>query len=171
MTSPPFVRREEPRDWPRVFEIVAAAFERPDEARLVDAIRGLPHTISLVATIDDRIVGHILFTRVTIDGPNHRVSAAGLAPLAVDPPNQRQGIGSRLVRAGLDACRTAGFAAVVVVGHPEYYPKFGFVRGQTKQLAYDGDVRPEAFMVVELQPGALIDGPGVVKYHPEFSAF
>jgi putative acetyltransferase len=93
----------------------------------------------------------------------------GLAPMAVLPEYQRQGVGSHLVRAGLDVCRSRGIGAVVVVGHPAYYPKFGFVRASTKGLAYEHTVPDEAFMALELQSGLLEHAHGVVRFRPEFS--
>ena len=96
--------------------------------------------------------------------------AVGLAPLAVLPEHQRQGVGSQLVKAGLDACRSQGLFAVLVLGHPEYYTRFGFVPASTKGLQYEHAVPPEAFMVLALQSGALAHERGVVRYRPEFSA-
>lgn len=145
------------------------AFGRSSEGALVDALRGVPDAISLVATIEARIVGHILFTPVQVEGLEPRVPAVGLAPMAVLPEYQRQGIGSQLVRAGLDACRSHGHGLVVVVGHPAFYPRFGFVRASTTGLEYEHAVRPEAFMVLELQTGALAHARGIVRYRPEFT--
>jgi putative acetyltransferase len=145
------------------------AFGRPGEAALVDALRG-PDTISLVAARDDRIVGHILFSTVRIEGAAATLVASGLAPLAVLPEFQRQGIGSQLVRAGLAACRSAGHDVVVVLGHPEYYPRFGFVPADSKGVRCEYDVPREAFMVLELHPAALAGTRDVVRYRPEFAA-
>ena len=92
----------------------------------------------------------------------------GLAPLAVLPEYQRQGVGSRLIEAGLEACRARNAGVVVVLGHPAYYPKFGFVRASTQGLAYTHPGHEEAFMVLELQPGALAHTRGVVHFRPEF---
>ena len=163
------IRLEEPRDAADVSDTNEQAFGTPLEARLVDALRGAPGSLSLVATIEDRVVGHILFTPVTIDPPA-TVRVAGLAPMSVRPMYQRQGVGSRLVRAGLEGCRQRGYTAVVVVGHPEYYPRFGFVPAHTKGLDCEFPVPPEAFMVVELEERALTGSSGVVRYRPEFAA-
>src|SRR5918993_4307677 len=111
------IRREAPRDEPDVRELNQQAFGTTVEARLVDALRGLPDSISLVATVDDGVAGHILFTPVSLE-PAASVAIAGLAPMSVRPEYQRRGIGSQLIRAGLDACRAHGYAAVVLVGHP-----------------------------------------------------
>jgi len=165
------IRPEEPRDADHIRLVNQSAFGRPDEAALVDALRGSSDAISLVATIGDRIVGHILFTPVQITGIAPNAHAVGLAPMAVVPDYQRQGIGSQLVRAGLDACRSAGWGAVVVIGHPNYYPRFGFVPASTKGLEYEHAVPPEAFMVLGLQADALARVKGVVRFRPEFAAF
>ena len=163
------VRFEEPRDEAAVREVNDAAFGAPLEGSLVDALRGSAGSLSLVATIDDRVVGHILFTSVSIEA-NEKVRVAGLGPMSVLPGLQRRGIGSQLVMAGLESCRREGYSAVVLVGHPAYYPRFGFVPGDTRGLACEFTVPREAFMVLEFEPGLLKDG-GLVRYRPEFSAF
>ena len=163
------IRPEEPRDAGDVHVLNARAFDGPDEARIVDALRGSPDTLSLVAVIGARLVGHIMFSPVRIEDAPPDVAVAGLAPMAVLPELQRQGVGSRLVRAGLDACRARGVGAVVVVGHATYYPRFGFVLASTKGLAYEHPVPDEVFMVLELQPGALAHTRGIVHFRPEFS--
>lgn len=164
------VRTERSSDAKAVWTINERAFGRPDEAALVDALRETPGAISLVAVIEDRVVGHILFTPVRIDGPSGPISAAGLAPMAVLPAHQRQGIGSALVRAGLDACRRHGYKAVVVLGHPTFYPRFGFTPAAAMGLTCEWPAPPEAFMALELDAGALAGATGVVRYRPEFSA-
>lgn len=163
------IRREEPGDVDQVRRVNERAFERPSEAALVDAIRHSPGAASLVALVDDRVAGHILFTAVRVEGVEASGSGVGLAPMAVLPEYQRRGIGSQLVRAGLDICRSRGYTFVVVVGHPEYYPRFGFAQGSTRRLECEFAVPPEAFMVLELQAGALEHARGVVRYRPEFS--
>ena len=166
---PAIIRTEEPRDVDQIRVVNERAFGGPGEAALVDALRGTPGTLSLVAASGDRIVGHILFSFVRIDGAATTLVMSGLAPMAVLPECQRQGIGSQLVRAGIDACRSAGHDAVVVVGHPDFYPRFGFVLADTKALRYEHEVPREAFMVLELRPAALADTRGVVRYRPEFA--
>jgi len=164
------VRTEGADDADQVRFVNARAFGRPDEAALIDALRGTPGAISLVAAIGERIVGHILFTPVAIDGPSGPIPAAGLAPMAVLPGHQRQGIGSALVGAGLDACRRHGYQAVVVLGHPAFYPRFGFTPAAARGLTCEWPVPPEAFMALELDAGALAGARGVVRYRPEFAA-
>jgi putative acetyltransferase len=157
----------------------AAAFPTDVEARLVDRLRETGHArLSLVAESDGgALVGHVLFSPVTIVkglGASSITapvgSGLGLAPVAVVPAEQRRGIGSALIREGLKACRRQGCGFVVVLGHPEYYPRFGFRRASEVGLGneYGAD---EAFLVLELEPGSLPPGGGLVKYGPEFAEF
>ena len=162
------VRFEDIGDESAVRTVNQEAFAGPVEAGIVDAVRGSPDSISLVATMNDRTVGHILFTPVTIE-PAARVRVAGLAPMAVLPDFQRRGVGRALVRAGLEECRRSGYAAVVVVGHPEYYPRFGFAPADTWGLEYADRVPREVFMAVELEDNALSGCAGVVRFRPEFA--
>lgn len=164
------VRVEQPADAAQVREINHHAFGGPLEARIVDALRAAPGSLSLVATADDEIVGHIFFTRVEIRDPSGATVAAGLGPMAVRPSYQRQGVGSELIVAGLDACRRFGYDLVVVVGHPEYYPRFGFIPARAKGIDCEFQVPDEVFMVRELRPGALAGHRGIVRYPLEFSA-
>ena len=163
------VRPERPEDIPRIRLVNERAFGQPDEAALVDDVRARGgRMISLVAVDGGRLVGHILFTPVTISAPDRVHEAVGLAPMAVDPDCQRRGIGSRLVAQGLDRCREAGYRIAVVLGHPTYYPRFGFVPASLHGIRFELDVPDEAFMVIELQPGALQGCSGVARYLPEF---
>lgn len=155
---------------PRINE---RAFDRKGEADLVDGLRmnARPY-ISLVAEIDEQVVGHIFFSPVQIESEVESeatsFTALGLAPMAVLPEFQQQAIGSELVRRGLEACRRLGHEVVVVLGHPNYYPRFGFVPAATEGLTSEYPVPDEVFMVVELIPNALGGRCGLVKYHPEF---
>jgi putative acetyltransferase len=165
------IRPETPEDWPRIRELTSRAFGQPDEADLIDALRHEAQPfISLVATEHDEPVGHISFSPVTI-GTDSSLDSMGLAPMAVAPECQRRGIGSQLVRSGLDACRQHGVGVVVVLGHPEYYPRFGFVAASRKGLSCEYAVPDEVFMALELTPGALRERSGLVRYHPVFSRF
>ncbi|PHR60944.1 MAG: GNAT family N-acetyltransferase [Robiginitomaculum sp.] len=152
-----------------MFALNTVAFESDGEAKLVDQLRvQADPVISLVAESDDRITGHILFSPVTTDPPTS-LSIMGLAPMAVSPDLQRTGIGSRLVETGLEQCRKAGVDAVVVLGHPSFYPKFGFVSAPNLGFHSEYDVPEDAFLMLEIKPGILKDAAGLVKYHPAFA--
>ena len=162
------VREERPADVAAVRAVVTRAFGRPDEAYLVELLRAAGKAlVSLVAERDGRVAGHVLFSPVALDGAP---PASGLAPLAVLPDAQRQGLGAALVLAGLARCRAAGHAFVVVLGDPDYYGRFGFVAAERHGLASEYDAPPGAFQVIELVPGTLGANPGVVRYAPEFAA-
>jgi putative acetyltransferase len=135
----------------------------------VDALREQARpVVSLVAEAADAVVGHIMFSPVSLAGhPNRKIMA--LAPMAVAPGYQRQGIGSALVRAGLDRCRQLGAGAIVVLGHPEYYPRFGFSTASQFGLRCAYNAPEEAFMVLELQPRYLANTFGLIQYHVIFS--
>jgi putative acetyltransferase len=164
------IRPETAADFAAVREVNELAFGQPAEAGLVDALRrAASPTISLVALEDGRVVGHIFFSPVTFEGPQGVSAAMGLAPMAVRPERQNQGIGSALVRAGLAACAGLGENVVVVLGHPHYYPRFGFVPASSRGLSSEYPVPDDVFMVAELAPGALGGRSGLVKYHPEFA--
>ena len=147
-----------------------AAFETPAEADLVDALRAQARPlVSLVAEEGGTIAGHIMFSPVTLPG-HPALTVMGLAPMAVAPARQRAGLGSALVRAGLEACRRLAADAVVVLGHPEYYPGFGFAPGVRTGLGCEYDVPGEVFMVLELWSGALRGATGKVRYHAAFAS-
>jgi putative acetyltransferase len=164
------IRIEKARDAVGVGAVNEQAFGRPDEARLVERLRreADPY-IGLVAEDDKRIVGHIAFTPVTIEGWVGHPRAVGLAPLAVAPSVQRKGIGGQLTRAGLAHCRAQGFALAVVLGDPEYYARFGFVPAAERGLADEYHAPPGAFRVLELQLGALTGAAGTVRYDAAFA--
>jgi len=163
------VRTESTKDDESVRRVNELAFEQPNEADLVDALRANARPfISLVAVVDEQVVGHIFFSPVSIESENGVFTAMGLAPMAVLPEYQNQGIGSQLVREGLKECQRLGHGIVVVLGHANYYPRFGFTPASLKGLRSEYDVPDEAFMVTELVPGALEGRRGLVKYHPEF---
>jgi putative acetyltransferase len=163
------IRPETSKDYPAVRGVHEWAFGRPQEARLVDRLRDVARPlVSLVAEHEVQVVGHILFSPVTIASGGVVETALGLAPMAVLPEYQRQGIGTRLVWAGLERCRDIGCHIVVVLGHADYYPRFGFVPAMYRGLQCEYDVPDDVFMVAELQPGALAGRRGMVKYHPAF---
>ena len=162
----PLIRPEQSADSAAIRLVLEQAFGQPAEASLVDNLRANGKAIvSLVAVENDQVVGHILFSEATIDA----VTIIGLAPLAVLPSYQKQGFGTLLTNAGIEACRKAGYTAMIVLGHPEYYPRFGFVPASRFGISSEYNVRDEVFMAMELQPGALSKCAGVAKYQPEFS--
>ncbi|MCO6455519.1 MAG: N-acetyltransferase [Pirellulaceae bacterium] len=164
------IRPEAEQDRAAVWSVNQAAFEGDAEANLVDALRdGGFAQVSLVAEVDGEIVGHILFSRVAIITKVGPVDALSLAPMAVLPSHQRQGIGSRLVEAGLEACRESGHRIVIVLGHPEFYPRFGFSSDLARRLEspFGGG---EAWMALELAPRALEGLEGRVEFSPPFGA-
>jgi putative acetyltransferase len=165
------IRPEAPADAAAVRDVLAGAFPTAAEAALVERLRGAAQPrVALVA--DDaggQLVGHILFTPVEVRSASPVAGVLGLAPLAVRPERQRRGVGSALVRAGLCACRETGARAVVVLGHPGYYPRFGFSPAWSFGLYYRNPGRNPAFMALELEPGALRGRRGEVCYHPAFS--
>jgi putative acetyltransferase len=169
------IRAESASDRAAVYAVNVAAFARDGEAKLVDVVRnegardGPDGLISLVADDGARVVGHVLFTVIEVHGESPG-RAMGLGPVAVIPDRQRQGVGSALIRAGLDACRAAGHDVVFVVGHPAYYPRFGFRPARPLGLTWEHPVPDDVFMVLELTPGAAARLRGVVKYRPEFDA-
>ena len=165
----PTVRHEEAGDGADVRRVNEEAFGSGLEAGIVESLRKSPGAISLVARLDDRIAGHILFTAVTLDPPAPGVRLAALGPMAVLPGLQRQGIGTHLVRAGLRECSGAGYNAVVLVGHPHFYPRFGFGPAGVRGLRCEFPVPEDVFMVLELEPGALQGVSGLVRYPPQFA--
>lgn len=164
------MRSEEPEDYESVRRVNELALGRRNEADLVESLRenARPY-VSLVAVVGEQVVGHIFFSPVSIESESNAFTAMGLAPMAVLPSHQNQGIGSQLVREGLKECQRIGEDIVVVLGHPNYYPRFGFKPASSNGLRSEYDVRDEVFMVAELRPGALSGRRGVVKYHSEFS--
>ena len=165
------IRPEGPRDIPSVREVNLSAFPTPAEADLVDALRNTAAaTISLVADLGDSVVGHICFSPVTLTNWPE-VKVMGLAPMAVRPGWQRQGIGSTLVAAGVESCRQLGSGAVVVLGHARFYPRFGFVPASRFGIGCEYDVPDDHFMALELQPGILSGKSGTIRYHAAFAGF
>ena len=165
------IRSEIPADIPAIRQVNELAFGRPDEAKLVDKLRAAAAiTLSLVACQNDEVVGHALFSPVTIMAEDASVTpAVALGPIAVHPAWQNQGIGGALIRQGLAECQRAGHGVMIVLGHREYYPRFGFVAAAKHNIHYTQPLPEGVFMVAELQPQALSAVQGIVHYHPAFA--
>ncbi|MBD3670537.1 MAG: N-acetyltransferase [Gammaproteobacteria bacterium] len=162
------IRPETSDDQESIRGLLQAAFESDAEARLVEALRqsGL-ELISLVAVEDGLVVGHILFSPVTLDS-DESIKIAGLAPMAVLPQLQKQGIGARLILEGLKACELQSYEVVVVLGHPQYYPHFGFESSLKYGIHSEFEVPDDAFMLQELKPHVLEGKSGTIHYAPAF---
>ncbi len=164
------IRKEEERDFKKVYEVNRLAFQQENESKLIDKIRNGENFVpdlSLVAKIDDEIVGHILFSRIKIVGDSIFESLA-LAPVAVIPEFQKQGIGAELIKKGIEKAKELGFDSIIVLGHKEYYPKFGFKRASNWSIECPFEVPDEAFMAIELTEKAFEDKAGTVRYPDEF---
>jgi putative acetyltransferase len=164
------IRPELPEDCTQVRRINELAFGQPAEADLVDRLRqACADSVSLVAA-DDVVVGHILFTPVVVESAGQRIVGMGLAPMAVLPDCQRKGIGTQLVARGLEVLRERRCPFVVVVGHPEYYPRFGFAPSSRHGLISQWDGIPDiAFMAIILNPAAMAGISGIARYREEFN--
>jgi putative acetyltransferase len=161
------LRPERPEDFAAIDGVHERAFGRRGEAALVRALReqAQPY-VALVAEQDGRVVGHVVFSPVSIEGGSP--PALGLGPLAVEPSRQRDGIGAWLVRAGFERCAEAGARIVVVLGHASYYPRFGFRPASPLGLRYRSRDFDPSFFALELAPGALAGISGQVRYHEAF---
>lgn len=165
------IRPETPADYPAVRAINVAAFDTPAEADLADAMRDTPEYVpelSLVAELDGQIIGHALFSEVTVEQDDGELRALSLGPIAVLPDHQSKGIGSTLIEAGHQRGRELGYPFVVLIGHPWYYPRFGYVEARPHGLVTIWDVSDPVFMVCELQPGALETAAGKIRYPVPF---
>lgn len=164
------LRDETPADRAAIYELHRQAFGGEDESRLIDVLRDQGyHRVSLVAEEDGRVVGHALFSAIEIVTPDARLPVLSLAPVGVLPEWQNRQVGTQLIRQGLERCRSTGHSIVLVVGHPPYYPRFGFSQELARQLEcpYAGD----AFMALELVPNAMRGLRGRVEYSSPFGGF
>lgn len=162
----PGLRSERAEDAAAIRAVHVAAFPTPMEAALVDALRSAgAATVSEVAVVDGVVAGHVLLSPVSVPG------VLGLAPLAVRPELQKQGIGAALVRHALERAKEEGAGALVVLGEPAYYGRFGFVAAREFGLHCKWPGTEAAFMALELREGALNGARGLVSYHPAFDVF
>ncbi len=164
------IRIEEPDDLPAVRAVNERAFRQPTEANVVDKLRqtcdGL---LSLVAVDEVMVVGHVLFSPVTVECDDRTVCGMGLAPMAVLPECQRRGIGAALISRGLNILKDRDCPFVIVLGHPEYYPRFGFETASRYGIRSQWNGVPrEAFMILVFNQVALNGCHGVVRYRDEF---
>ena len=163
------IRPETPADEAAISHINEEAFGQKEEAELIVRLRDRGVlSFSLVAVEDNEVIGHIAFSPVSVESKGSGFEAISLAPMAVLPAYQRRGIGSQLVRAGLEECRRLGHEIVVVLGHPGYYPRFGFSPGKASGIDCEFEVPDEAWMILELKEKALAGRGGTVKFEPEF---
>nr|QNO42528.1 hypothetical protein MMHALIEK_00003 [Methanosarcinales archaeon ANME-2c ERB4] len=165
------IRKEEEKDHKQIYEVNKLAFQQENESKLIEKIRKSENFIlelSIVAEIDNRIVGHILFSKIKIIGDSDYESLA-LAPMAVIPEFQKRGIGSELIKKGIDKAKELGFDSIIVLGHKEYYPKFGFQRASKWDMKCPFEVPDGVFMAIELTEKAFEGKAGTVKYPDEFN--
>jgi putative acetyltransferase len=169
------VRPEREGDYPDIKRVIKVAFEKAfgedKESGLVERLRKHPDFIpelSLVATLDSEVVGYILFFPLKIISDTEEFRSIGLAPMAVAPVHQRKGIGKKLIQEGLEKVRQSGYSSVIVLGHPEYYAKFGFKPARSRNIEAPFDVPDDAFLVMELVANGLQGVTGVVRYAKEF---
>jgi putative acetyltransferase len=172
MTPRVTIRPECPADEAAVRDVNVRAFERPVEAGTVDALRrSCEGCVSLVAEDDGMVVGHVMFSPVVLECGGRSLTGMGLAPLSVLPTRQGAGIGSALVERGIAELRERGCTFVIVLGHPGFYPRFGFERASAHGLSCQwGGVPDQAFMVLVLDAAAIDGMSGVVRYRDEFDA-
>ena len=165
------IRSESPDDYTQISDVIYCTFEQKNEVHLVETLRFSPDFISelsLVAVLNNLIVGYILFSKIVIKSEKTTTPALALAPLAVLPEYQNQGIGSQLVEKGLKECKHLNYNIVNVLGHPNFYPKFGFKPARKFGIVAPFEVPDEAFLILELIPGTLNGISGTVEYPPAF---
>lgn len=164
------IREEQPQDREAIRELNERAFGQPQEASIVDTLRrNCDELLSLVALKEGHVVGHILFSPVIIESEGRKIRGRGLAPMAVSPEYQRQGIGSELVRVGIGRLEKVACPFVIALGHPEYYPRFGFEVASRYGIKSEWDVPDEVFMILMLDEPKMRGISGVAKYRPEFT--
>ena len=167
------IRQESKDDFKAVFEVNRLAFQQESEAKLVELLRdsdAFISELSLVAELNNQIVGHILFTKIKIVNGDNETESLALAPMAVRPEVQHQGIGGQLIKRGLEIAKALQYKSVIVLGHKDYYPKFGFVPADNWAIKSPYDVPANVFLALELVTDGLKDSRGLVKYPKEFES-
>ncbi|MFC2154734.1 GNAT family N-acetyltransferase [Candidatus Altiarchaeota archaeon] len=156
------IRSESAEDFDLIDEVIESAFGQKNEAVLVRTLRETEDYVpelSLVAIVEEELVGHILFYPVKVGDDTGLI----LAPMAVKPPLQKKGIGGKLIREGFKKAVAQGYDSIILVGHPEYYPKFGFEKASKWSIKLQFEVPDEAFMAIELKEDSLQNRDGVVE--------
>jgi putative acetyltransferase len=162
------IREERADDIAAVRDLNRRAFGQDQESNIVDALRANGAALlSLVATVNDRVVGHIMYSPVSVAG---KVTGAALGPMAVLREHQRQGIGSKLIEAGNRKLKDAGCPFIIVVGHADYYPRFGFKPASEHGIKCEWDVPDDLFMLLVLNEPKMEGVSGLAKYRHEFSS-
>ena len=162
------IREERADDVAAVRNMNRRAFGQDQESNIVDALRANGAALlSLVATVNDRVVGHIMYSPLSIGG---NVTGAALGPMAVLPEHQRQGIGSKLVKVGNQKLKDAGYPFIIVVGHADYYPRFGFKRANEHGITCEWDLPDDVFMLLVLDQAKMKSVSGLATYRHEFSS-
>jgi len=165
------IRREQPQDVNKIREVNKRAFKQEHEASAVDKLRdNCKSILSLVAVDENQVVGYILFSPAVVEGESGKLLGTGLAPVAVLPKYQRQGIGTELVQTGVARIKQGGCPYIIVLGYPEYYSRFGFEPANRYGISSEWDVPDdEAFMILILNKRAMKDVTGVAKYREEWA--
>jgi putative acetyltransferase len=161
------IREERAGDLAAILDVNQRAFEQDQEANIIDALRSNGAVmLSLVATLNSKVVGHIMYSPISI---GNDVAGAALGPMAVLPEHQRQGIGSKLVETGNRRLKEAGCPFIIVLGHPDYYPRFGFRPASTYGIRCEWEVAENVFMLLVLDQAKMQSVSGLAKYRHEFS--
>ena len=160
------IREEHPDDFAAICDLNRRAFGQDQEAKIVDALRANGAALlSLVATLEDEVIGHIMYSPAVVGD----LTGAALGPMAVLPEHQRKGIGSKLVETGNKKLRDTGCPFIIVVGHADYYPRFGFRRASEHGIKSEWELPDEAFMLSVLDEQKMQNISGLARYRPEFS--
>jgi putative acetyltransferase len=166
--APIEIREERPEDLTAIRKVNKRAFDQDQEGNIVDALRSNGAALlSLVATLDDRVVGHIMYSPITV---GETITGAALGPMAVVPEHQRKGIGTKLVEAGNRNLQDAGWPFIIVIGHSDYYPRFGFTPASAFGITCEWEVPDNVFMILVLDESKIAGVSGLARYRHEFSA-